>query len=424
MKAWTTIFTAALLLLCAAVNAQTEPPRTVSLELEEVPLVTVLNTIAAQHGLNLVVASEVTGDVTMRLNDVPVETALDALLLANGYAYYYRDDVIIVKTEIAGHSREMVTEVFLLGYMNPVTAEKALEPLRTESGKIVILDRTSGTATQSTGYSANRVAVTDYPAVVEQMKALIKSLDIPERSILIEAKIIETTLDDESNLGVAWPTSASATLGSSTSSTEVTTDDSDTKVAGEYDPNLGTWTWGKLSVGEVSMILNMLEQNGKSRLVSDPKVTTLENHEAEFKFETIIPIQTINRFTEGAATSDIVTFEDEEVGISLKVTPRINGDGRITLSIDQQVEDIIGYTGTIDSQKPITASRSVKTRVTVNNNETVALGGLIKEDEKETTQRVPILGHIPLLGKLLFTNKSTTKTNTDLLILITPRVMD
>jgi type II secretory pathway component GspD/PulD (secretin) len=190
-----------------------------------------------------------------------------------------------------------------------------------------------------------------------------------------------------------------------------------------YDPQNGNWTWGKLSVGEVNWILNTLEKDGNSRLVSDPRITTLENHEAIFKFETIIPIQTVNRFTEGAATSDIVTFEDKAVGISLRVVPRINEAGTITMEVQPQVEDIIRMVGPEGNQKPVTASRSIHTWVTVGDGESVALGGLLKESEVESVQRVPLLGHIPLLGTWLFSSKHKQKTSTDLLILITPHIL-
>jgi type II secretory pathway component GspD/PulD (secretin) len=149
--------------------------------------------------------------------------------------------------------------------------------------------------------------------------------------------------------------------------------------------------------------------------VSDPRISTLENHEAVFKFETIIPIQTINRFTEGAATSDIVTFEDEEVRLSLRVTPR---------DIEPKVEDIIGFNGPPENKKPITSSRSIRTRITIADGETVALGGLLKENDIETVKTVPLFGSIPLLGRLLFTHTSKTTTTTDLTILITPHILD
>jgi type II secretory pathway component GspD/PulD (secretin) len=158
--------------------------------------------------------------------------------------------------------------------------------------------------------------------------------------------------------------------------------------------------------------------------VSDPRISTLENHEAVFKFETIIPIQTINRFTEGAATSDIVTFEDEEVRLSLRVTPRINEVGTITLDIEPKVEDIIGFNGPPENKKPITSSRSIRTRITIADGETVALGGLLKENDIETVKTVPLFGSIPLLGRLLFTHTSKTTTTTDLTILITPHILD
>lgn len=170
-------------------------------------------------------------------------------------------------------------------------------------------------------------------------------------------------------------------------------------------------------------MLDFLKQNGKSKLISNPRITATENHESEIKVSTIIPIQTLNRFSEGAVIQDIVSFQDQEVGISLKVTPRINEEGKITLDVFPQIEDIIGFTGPANNQRPITASRSIRTRITVNDGESVALGGLLKEDDIKRVSRVPLLGHIPILGRLLFTNTSTEKSTTDLIILITPRIV-
>jgi len=96
-------------------------------------------------------------------------------------------------------------------------------------------------------------------------------------------------------------------------------------------------------VSQMEATMNFLMTKGNSRLLSDPRISTVENNEAEISIATVIPIQTINRFTEGAATQDIVTFQDLNVGISLKVTPRINEAGRITLDVEPTVEDIIGY---------------------------------------------------------------------------------
>lgn len=401
--------------------------RRVSLELEGVPIASVLNMIASQNGLNLVLSGDVDGNVTMRLENVDVKTALDAVLTANGYNYFLKDEIIVVKPAAVDVAGELGSKVITLKYLDPVTAQKAVESRLSVKGKVIILDKAVAGFGDVTRYQPNRLLITDFPNILDELEALVRQMDVPERSVLIEARIIETTVDANSNLGFAWPTAVSAKLADaegSTSDAGSTTTSDEATGSGVYDPNLGSWTWGKLTVGELNLVLNLLKQNGNSKLVSDPRITTLENHEAVFKFQTVIPIQTINRFTEGAATSDIVTFEDEEVGISLRVTPRINEDNRITLDVNPTVEDIIGYNGPPDNQKPITASRSIQTRVSVNNGETVALGGLLKENDIETVQKVPLLGHIPLLGSLLFTNKTMEKSSTDLIILITPRIVD
>ncbi len=398
-----------------------DPDKRLTLNMEEVPIQSVLNMIAKQHNLNLVISGNVSGEISLRLEDVNINTALETILGPMGYNFYIKDDVIIVKPYENFASGELESRSVTLRYIDPETVVKALESIKSIKGKVVVLEK--NTKSQTVNYKANRVLLVDFPHVVIEMIALIDKIDLPERVISIEAKIIETQIDNKSEIGFSWPTSLSASLGQSGSeSTEEAFSGSDG--SGTYDPNSGSWTWSTMTVGQMGLVLNMLEQNGNSKLLSDPRITTLENHEAVIKIETIIPIATVSRFTEGSATSDIVTFQDQEVGISLTVTPRINEDGRITLTVFPKVEDIIGYTGPIDSQKPITTSRSIQTTITVNDGETAVLGGLLKEDIIEIEYKVPLLGHIPLLGKLLFTTKKEEKTTKDLIILITPKILE
>jgi len=419
-------------LLCVVSTAISNPLDTdqrVSVALEDVSVATAMEAIAAQNGINIVVSGQITGTVSVRLNDVRVKTALDAILTANGYSYVVQGEVIIVKPMDQAVLGELATRTIDLKYLDPVTAAKALESVKSERGKIVILDRLTDETAQDQRYVANRILVTDFPSVVDEMESLIDQLDVAERVISIKVRLIETTVDDETKLGFSWPSSASAKLGnaapdqSTSSTTTTTTTTTQEQAAGYLDIENDDWRWGTLSVGELQVVLNMLEKDGNSRLVSDPHLTTLENHEAEISIETIIPIATINRFTEAAATQDIVTFQDEEVGISLKVTPRINENGKITLDVYPQVQEIIGFSGPQDNQKPITSSRSIRTRITVEDGETAALGGLLKESDIENITRVPFLGHIPIIGSLLFTNRSTEKSTTDLIILITPKIL-
>jgi type IV pilus assembly protein PilQ len=401
-----------------------ENTESLSLELESIPIVMVLDMIAKQNDLNLVISGEVTGEVTLRLGNVDIPTALDAILSPHGYNYYVKNDVIVVKPVSIEAPEELTSRTITLKYLEPITAKRAVESRLSSKGQIVILDKAIDAGGKTETYQANRILITDFPSIVAEMAALVDEIDQPERMIYIEVKIIETKVDDKSKLGFSWPSNIELTLGG-TGDTDTSSSSSSMtdEMASQFDPNTGSWTWGTLSIGQLQTVLDLLNQKGNSKLISDPHITTLENHEAEIKVQTIVPIPTINRFTEGAAVQDILTFQDEEVGITLKVTPRITGDGKIILEVFPKVEDIIGYAGPLDNQKPITTSRSIRTRITVADGETAALGGLLKEDEIIQEQKVPLLGSIPLIGKLLFTNKSEEKTTTDLIILITPHTM-
>jgi type IV pilus assembly protein PilQ len=416
-------------ILLVATNIFGDPLQTsdrITLSLDNVPLPKVLKMIADQNKLNLVMSDKVEGVVSMQLEDVDLRTALDAILTANGYVYFLRDNVIVIKSLESAAASELDSRMIVLKYLDPVTAKKALESRKSAKGQIIILDKQGEQTDQKSTYKANRILITDYPAMVDRMVALVAQMDTPERIVLIEAKLVETSFDNTSKLGFAWPayvgtrlTGASDGTTISGSGTTTTTNTS----AGALNLGSGRWTWGTLSVDQLQSVLDLLSRDGRSKLISDPRITTVENHEAEITIATIIPIQTINRFSEGAAIQDVVTFQDEEVGISLKVTARINQDGKITLDVEPKVEDIIGYNGPPGNQKPIKASRSVRTRITVADGETAAIGGLLKEDDITTIQRLPVLGHIPLLGGLLFSNKSREKSSTDLMILITPHIL-
>ncbi|MBK7141143.1 MAG: hypothetical protein IPH75_03550 [bacterium] len=422
-----------ILLLAATISAGAAPLDTqqrLSISLESVPLTKVLGMIATQNKLNLVMGDDIQGEISLQLEDVDLKTALDAILTSNGFAYVIRDNVVVITSVEKASADILASRVIRLNYSDPVTVKSALDSRKSAKGQVIILDKvgtdvTGASSGTTSSYHPNRILITDYPSVVDDMARLVAEIDIPERIVQIEARIVETKVSNDTQLGFSWPTAISGKIAGASDGTSTGTEGetSTSSAMGSMNLEDGRWVWGTLSVNQLTAVLDMLDQDGNSKLLSDPRITTVENHEAEIKIATVIPIQTINRFTEAAATQDIVTFQDFEVGISLKVTPRINGDGNITLDVEPIVEDIIGYSGPSGNQKPITATRSIKTRITVKEGETAALGGLLKEDVIETTQRVPFLGHIPLLGSALFTHKSKEKSTTDLIILITPRIL-
>ena len=414
----------ALIATTAVLAAPVDKAGRLSLQLDKVEIGVALQMIAEQNDLNIVVGDAVEGEVSLRLVDVDLESALQAILAPGGYNYYIRNDVVVVKSMATYAVGELVSHSIILKYLDPAAIKGVIESRLSDRGTMVTIGGGNDEGQQKNSHSPNQIVVTDFTAVIDEIVLLVEQLDQPQRQISIEVKIIESKVDSKSKLGFAWPTSLTTSLGAGTQTIGEESYQAELEnVAGSLNPHTGRWTWGTLTVDQLRTVLDLLNQAGNSKLISDPHITTLENHEAYIKVQTVIPIATISRFSEGAATQDIQTFYDEEVGISLYVTPRINEDNRITLDVRAQIEDIIGFAGPSDNQKPITSSRSLKTTVIVNDSETVALGGLLKETEIEQTQKFPLLGHIPIIGSLLFTNKSTEKTMTDLIILITPRIM-
>jgi type II secretory pathway component GspD/PulD (secretin) len=424
MKTMQTYLTCALL---GAVSlkvsaAPLDTSKKVSLDLMGVPLVQVIDALAQQNQFNVVYAGKINGTVTIHLENVDLPSALSSVLMANGYTYVLKDDIVIVKETESEMPGDLTTQAFRLSYADPEAVVKAVISVLSPRGKAVVLkpdvSAAGATARGTTAtFRANAIVVTDFAGVINDVARLVKQLDVQERTLLIEAKIIETSLNSDDRLGLAWP---SAIGLRATGITDVVTN----KNVGGINLDGGRWTWGTLSAQQLDATLNFLQSNGNSKLLSDPRITATENHEAEIKIATVIPIQTLSRFTEGAATQDIVTFEDEEIGISLKVTARINAEGTITLDVSPRVEDIIGYTGPADNQRPIKTTRTITTRVTVKDGETVVLGGLLKDDIQKNQQRFPLLGHLPVVGKALFTSTTTKKSSTDLVLFITPKIVE
>ncbi|MCH7877938.1 MAG: hypothetical protein IH914_01310 [candidate division Zixibacteria bacterium] len=427
-SAWSAIVPAAvaLALIVSSLAGARGLDERVTLNLEKMPLDDALSMIAAQYKLNMVVSGADKQIITLHLNSVSLKDALDAMLLPNGFNYYQRGEVIVVSSGANAGIGGMETMFYRLKYASASTAKIAVETIKSQYGKVEILNGASNGDGEGGGPTVipNALIIHDFPDNVLGIKALLAKLDVPDRMIMIEVKMIETKVDELDILGFNLPKSITARISNTTStgSSVATSGSGNTASAGFIDLPNGRWDWGTLSVDELAATLDFLQSSGKSKLISHPKLATLENHEAEFKVTTIIPVQTVNRFTQGSATSDIVTFQDIEVGITLRVTPRINDSGVITMDVFPQVQEIISFTGTLDQQKPITTQRSVHTVVTCKAGETIVIGGLLRENEIIREEKVFLLGDIPFLGGL-FRHKRTEKETTDLLILITPTVM-
>lgn len=391
----------------------------INLVLENGEISTALNLLSRKAGFNLVVSDLSEKALWVNLSNVTVEEALEAILMATGNAYYtFGDVVVVMRQELEESRREFETRVYELKYADASKLAESLQGLLSPNARIKILNPISSEPVRY-------VLVSDRPENHQLVEDIISNVDVPPKQIAISVKFIETNISGEDKLGIDWNKMVETKLTGAIPPTGGTEAPAfgNLSAYSSWPPDKNSFTLGTLTISEATAVLNYLQREGKSRLLSDPTVTTSDGKEARISVSTSIPIQTINRFSEGAVIQDIVTYEYREVGISLNVTPRVNKEGRITLVCKPTVEEITGWVGPENNQQPITTKRSVETEVVVADGATLVIGGLYKEAKIENVSKVWLLGSIPILGHL-FRHKTTTDSKTDLMIFITPQIID
>lgn len=383
-----------------------------------------LKVFARQYSLNLIMSGGVAGNVNVQLYDVTLENALNAILKVNGYHFIVKDDIILVKPFEHAINGELNTKVYKLLYLDGFKLKTTLEPLLSARGKMEALlseDEEEGKVQRS-----NILVVTDLWENMREIDRVIEMMDKPSRQIQIEVRLVETVLGDEDRIGIKYPTSIKAGLDGA----ETTAPISQTGQGGQGGSQrlLSAWyelpevaddlNFGVISFEQLKATLDILALDKNSRLISNPKVTTMNNKKALIRIGTTIPIPEISRGISG----DLFSYKEKDVNMELEVIPQIGDEDLITLKVHPMLEEIIGYTGSAEAPQPITSRREVKTTVIVKDGETVVIGGLVKATENKTVNKVWLLGDIPLLG-YLFRHTSIIKEKKDLLIFITTKKM-
>lgn len=286
-----------------------------------------------------------------------------------------------------------------------------LEGVRRQFGEQTLTRGNEDSATRIVADETNNALLIRATAEeYQEIKAALDELDRQPLQVLLEATIAEVTLRDELSYGMQW------FFGS---------DDVDIRLSEFADGTVGQFFpgfSGLLSRGDVRAVLNALDSVSEVNVISSPQLLVLDNQTAQLEVGDEVPI--VTQQAEGIETSDariVNTVEQRQTGVILSVTPRVNANGHIVLDIRQEVSDVVRTTTSgIDS--PTIAQRRIATSVAVASDETIVLGGLIQDDVQEIESGVPILKDIPVLGALF---GATTQTNsrTELLILITPKVL-
>jgi len=423
-------------LIAASAGGSPGPEARASFSFKEARIQDAIRLIAAQYGLNVVIGRSAGGTLTANLTNVTAEQAMAIVSEATGCEYTLQDNVLVVNP--AG----LKTEVFPLRYVDPFAASEAVLKVLSPQGQAIPF---SGRAKESAGLRSNALSnaliVTDTSARLVQVKAVLAAMDVKPKLIAIEAKLVETTLGDDEKLGVDWQIRASAAgavlpttfpIPKSHGSGDFTGTPNPNNQVGGVGPAFprgqtfpyttpADYTFGKLSFEEFNVALDILKQSSTTNLVSAPKITTLDNQEAEIIVGTVVPIAKYENSLQTGALQ-ISGYDEKKVGVRLLVTPHVGPDSTMILAVNPEISEIVEYRGQFN-ERPVTSTRSAMTQVEVKSGETVMIGGLIRTVDMKIERKVPILGDIPLLN-FLFRHKSITKQKVDLMIFITPHLLE
>ncbi len=393
-----------------------------SINLKNSDIRNVLTMIGELTGLNIVISPNIEDTISANLENVTVQAALDAILKPNNYSYFVQGNIIIVKdldTQLIG---ELESVVIRLKYINSNDLQAPMSTVLTSRGSIQSFLPVA-TISGTTG-PPNMAIISDVQENIPRILNMVKQLDKPIANINISIKFIETQLDTSKAYGIDW-TSNPVQIGSATDSLS-------------FPISMNNITVATINANQLSNALRIMQARGKSKLLSSPQVTTLDNHQAETEVSTTVYIEGLNTGASSGTGAtgntntgnypgmgfygNMNTVQEKDIGIKLQVTPRINENQIITLLVDATVEALLSA-AEITTDKPRSTKRSVKTQVSVYNGETVIIGGLIAENVIQNKKYVPILSGIPLLG-YFFRTTSVSKEQRELLMFITPTIVD
>lgn len=400
----------------------------ISLVFDNADIRSILQLIGDVSGLNILASNDVKGDITLRLIDVPWDQALDLVLDTANLGKMQEGNVVRIMPIDKMREREMAslkvrkeevdegvleTKAFALSYSKVDDAKKFLEDLKSKRGSIISDARNK------------QLIVKDVPSVLEQMSEMIKRVDRPERQVMIEARIVEANTNFSRDLGVKWGSqyrdgSDPANLNGDISSANLGLGGSfiippPTSGVGAAGAALGM-TFGALDGNlNIDMRLSALESAGHGKIISTPRVTTLNGEKALISQGTKIPYTTVS--DQGTETS----FENAE--LKLEVTPEINPDGSVILDIKASNSAVGSIVPTGTGNAISIDEKKAETKVLVRDGQTTVIGGVFVEDERDADTGVPWLKDIPFLGHL-FKSTLKTKDRRELLIFITPRILE
>ncbi len=380
----------------------------ITVEYKDADLASVLRSLALTYRLNLLTGPDVKGKVTINLQEITVEKALEAILKANGLIYSKKDGVIYISSGDASLV-DVSTEVIQMKYLTATQAQNMARKMLSAKGDMKVNE------------TANNIIVTDYRENIDKIRELLSQVDTAPKQVLIEAKIVDITSSDLKALGVTYNfnfTPAGDIKGLFSRSTRA-----QENLEGTINlPNQSSaLTGGQIELNALSLkgftldaTIDALVKDGKAHLLASPSIAVINGQEARIVIGERYPYKERTQTTSG--TTETTKFVD--IGTTLKVNPQINDDGYITMTLHPEVSSLEDE---LDAGPRIT-TREADTTVRVKAGETIVIGGLISQTDTSTFDKIPVLGDIPFLGRL-FQRSVTDVSQKELAVFITPRIL-
>jgi len=431
-----------------------------SLNFQNIDARAALQVLADFTGLNFVVSDTVKGSLTLRLKDVPWDQALDLILDSKNLAMRRKGNVLTVAPapEVAAKEKANLEATKSVIELEPLISEliqinyakaediavllKSIKAITTTAGQHPVFGQAVAITKESTDSNTllsprgqvtvdartNSLLIQDTAGKIREVRKLIAKLDQPVRQVMIESRLVEATDNFSRSLGVRlghiYDSTKSSGQRAITTGQDATIDNT-YLTSGVYDinrhfnvnlpsPGIGTSPAGALTLffskGSriIDLELSALEQEGKGKIISSPRVIT-----ANQKLARIEQGQERVFTTSVLGVGSVVT---KKATLKLEVTPQITPDDRVSLNVDISKDNFV------DATSGLLNVKQVKTQVLLDNGETVVIGGIYEQDKNDTVTKVPFFGDIPLLG-WLFKSKEVKDNKTELLIFLTPRIL-
>jgi len=460
---------------------ETAPPATktkdtLSVDFPDEEIRSVLRNVADLFELNLVIPETLQGKTSVKLRDVTWRQIFQVVLSPVGYTFVEDGNIIKIVTSESLNLEPVTTDVFILNYAKAEDIKKSVEPLvEAAAGGRVIVDSRS-----------NALVISERPTRLSRVRSIIERLDRPTEQVVIESKFVEVSDRDVKNLGVKWSSLANYNISagpfsqnfsrqrtggynnSSDNSSSTTGITNNSSSAGSSNSNsvasvngavTGTSTTGSslslsndgkngtsdafsalqglvgggntsrlatalFSADQLQVVLSALQTLSDIKVVSNPTVVTLNNTESSINVGEEFPIPNYT-YNQERGTFEVSGFQYRPIGILLKVTPQVNSQGFIKLTLEPEVSQRNGETsfgGAGGAQIPIIATRKAKTQVSLKDGYTMGLGGLLTSRSEDASSKVPLLGSIPIIGRA-FKSKNRDQSMTNLVIFITAKTV-